>query len=343
MVMILIFILHTPLSAVPSALALRPPGGAVSQSGPLIRHHLDERQEPNVTDASLSVRFEENRPRLRAVAYRLLGSTTETEDAVQETWLRIARADAGAVDNLAGWLTTAITHVCLDMLRARKTREDAAPALRTEGAAASESTDPEREVLLADAVGSAMMVVLGTLSPGERVAFVLHDLFALSFEDIGAIVGRSAIATRQLASRARRRVQGAGEVDTELPSQHDVAQAFMAASREGNLEAVLAVLDPDVVLRVDPVTVRAAAANEARGAPRLVSETRGAADVARVFLGGARATRPALVDGTPGAAWAPGGHPRALWTFKVEQGRIAEVQVIGDPKTIARLEVLLLE
>ena len=296
-----------------------------------------------MTTASLSVRFEENRPRLRALAYRMLGSTTETEDALQETWLRIT-ADTGAVDNLGGWLTTVITRVCLDMLRARKTRENAAPAMEAEGAvAASEAIDPEREVLLADAVGSAMMVVLDTLSPPERVAFVLHDLFALSFEDIGAIVGRSAVATRQLASRARRRVQGLGEREDDLPSQREVAQAFMAASRDGNLEAVLAVLDPDVVLRVDPVAVKAAAANEAKGAPRLVSEVRGAADVARVFLGSAQAARPALVDGTPGAAWAPGGRPRALWAFKVEQGRIVEVQVIADPKAIARLEVLLLD
>jgi RNA polymerase sigma factor (sigma-70 family) len=263
---------------------------------------------------------------------------------VQETWLRITRADTGSVANFGGWLTTVITNVCLDMLRARKTREHAVPAIEAEGAvAASEPTDPEREVLLADAVGSAMMIVLDTLSPAERVAFVLHDLFALSFEDIGAMVGRSAIATRQHASRARRRVQGAGEREKELPSQREVAQAFMAASRDGNLEAVLAVLDPDVVLRVDPVAVRGAAANEARGAPRLVAETRGAADVARVFLGSAQAARPALVDGTPGAAWAPGGHPRAIWTFKVEQGRIVEVQVVADPKTIARLEVLLVD
>ncbi len=295
-----------------------------------------------MADASLSTRFEENRPRLRAVAYRILGSRSEAEDAVQETWLRIARAEAG-VDNLGGWLTTAITHVCLDVLRARKTRENAAPAVRAEGAAAPEPTDPEREVLLTDAVGSAMMVVLDTLSPAERVAFVLHDLFALSFEDIGAIVGRSVVATRQLASRARRLVQrvGEGELQDDLPSQHEVAQAFMAASRDGNLEAVLAVLDPDVVLRVDAATVKAAAAREAKGAPRLVSEVRGAGDVARVFLGGARATQPVLVDGTPGAAWAPGGHPRTLWTFKVERGRIVEMHVVGDPKTIARLEVLL--
>jgi RNA polymerase sigma-70 factor (ECF subfamily) len=274
----------------------------------------------------------------------MLGSTSETEDAVQETWLRITRADTSAVENLGGWLTTVITHVCLDMLRARKTRENAAPAIAAESAtAAPEPTDPEREVLLADAVGSAMMIVLDTLSPAERVAFVLHDLFALSFEDIGAIVGRSAVATRQLASRARRLVQGAGEREEELPSQREVAQAFMAASRDGNLEAVLAVLDPDVVLRVDPVAVKAAAANEARGAPHLVPEMRGATDVARVFLGSARAARPALVDGTPGAAWAPGGRPRTIWAFKVEEGRIVEMQVIADPKAIAGLDVLLLD
>jgi RNA polymerase sigma-70 factor, ECF subfamily len=297
-----------------------------------------------VTEFSLNARFEEDRPRLRAVAHRMLGSASEAEDAVQEAWLRLSRGDTDAVDNLGGWLTTVITHVCLDMLRARKTRENAAPAMQAEGpVAAAEPTDPEREVLLADAIGSAMMIVLDTLSPAERVAFVLHDLFALSFEDIGAIVGRSAVATRQLASRARRRVQGAGEREEELPSQREVAHAFMAASRNGDLEAVLAVLDPDVVLRVDPVAVKAAAANEAKGAPRLVPEVRGAADVARVFLGSAQAARPVLVDGTPGAAWAPGGRPRAVWAFKVEQGRIVEVQVIADPKTIAGLEVLLVD
>ena len=305
-----------------------------------------------MTDSSLSARFEQNRPRLRAIAYRMLGSASETEDALQETWLRGSRGDTSAVDNLDGWLTTIITHVCLDMLRARKTRENAAPVLQAEGAvAASEPIDAERELVLADAVGSAMMVVLDTLSPPERVAFVLHDLFAFSFEDIGAIVGRSAVATRQLASRARRRVQGAGERDqdqeqgreNELPSQREVAHAFMAASRNGNLEAVLAVLDPDVVLRVDPAGVKAAARNEAKGAPRLVPELRGAADVARVFLGSAQVARPALVDGAPGAAWAPGGRAHAVWAFKVEQGRITEVQFIADPKTIARLDVFLLD
>jgi RNA polymerase sigma-70 factor (ECF subfamily) len=315
----------------------------MSQCARLVRQPHDERQEPNVTDPSLSTRFEENRPRLRAVAYRLLGSASEADDAVQETWLRLTRADADAVDNLGGWLTTVATHVCLDMLRSRTTREHAAPAMAEDAVAASEPTDPEREVLLADAVGSAMMVVLDTLSPAERVAFVLHDLFAFSFEDVGAIVGRSAVATRQLASRARRRVQGAGEREGELPSQREVAQAFMAASRDGDLEAVLAVLDPDVVLRVDAVGVKAAAKNAAKGAPRLVPEVRGAADVARVFLGSAQVARPVLVDGTPGAAWAPGGRPHAVWAFKVEQGRIVEVQFIADPKTIARLEVLLVD
>ena len=302
--------------------------------------------ETNVTDSSLSAQFEENRRRLRAVANRMLGSTSEADDAVQETWLRIARADAGAVDNPSGWLTTVTAHVCLDMLRARKTRENAAPAIGAESAAAAGSTDPEQEVLLADAVGAAMTIVLDTLSPAERVAFVLHDLFALSFEEIGAIVGRSPVATRQLASRARRRVQGAAEAeerDPELPSQREVADAFMAASRAGDLEAVLAVLDPDVVLRVDAVTVKAAAANAARGAPRLVPEVRGAPDVARVFLGGARATRSALVGGTPGAAWAPSERAHAVWTFKVEHGRIVEMQVVGDPEAIARLDVVLLE
>ncbi len=301
----------------------------------------DERQDPNVTD--LSKRFEESRARLRALAYRLLGSATAAEDAVQETWLRLTRADSEPVDNLGGWLTTVLTNVCLDMLRARKTRELAAAAMADGAVAAREPADPEREVLLADAVGSAMMVVLNTLSPAERVAFVLHDLFSLSFEDIGAIVGRSAVAARQLASRARKRVQGAGETEEELPSQREIAQAFMAASRDGDLEAVLAVLDPDVVLRVDAFAVKAAAANEAKGAPRLAPEVRGAAAVARVFLGSAQVARPVLVEGTPGAAWAPGGRPRAVWAFKVEQGRIVEMQFVADPKAVSRLDVLVFD
>jgi RNA polymerase sigma-70 factor (ECF subfamily) len=272
----------------------------------------------------------------------MLGSATDADDAMQETWLRMTRADLGGVENLDGWVTTALTHVCLDMLRARKTRESASPAVQAEAAAAAPApADPERAILLADAVGAAMTVVLDTLTPAERVAFVLHDLFAFPFEDIGAIVGRSAVATRQLASRARRLVQGAGDQDEDLPSQREVALAFMAASREGDLEAVLAVLDPDVLLRVDPVAVRAAARNEARGAPQLAPEVRGAAAVARVFLGAARAARSALVEGTPGAAWAPGGRPRAVWTFRVERGRIAEVQLIADPETLARVDVLL--
>ena len=295
-----------------------------------------------MTEASLITRFEQNRPRLRALAYRMLGSASEADDAVQEAWLRLTRTDAGALDNLGGWLTTVVTHVCLDLLRARKTREQA-PETARGAVGASEATDPEREVLLADAVGSAMMVVLDTLSPAERVAFVLHDLFAFTFDEIGSIVGHSAVATRQLASRARRRVQGAGDPEEELPPQREVARAFMAASRAGNLEAVLAVLDPEVVLRVDAAAVKAAATNAAKGAPRLVPEVRGAADVARVFLGSAQVARPVLVEGTPGAAWAPDGRPRAVWAFKVEQGRIVEVQFVADPKSVARLDVLLVD
>ena len=292
-----------------------------------------------MTDAALSTHFEANRARLRAVAYRMLGSRSEAEDAVQETWLRLTRADSSSVDNLGGWLTTVSSHVCLDMLRARKTRENAAPALAE---AASESApDPEREFLLADAVGSAMMVVLDTLGPAERVAFVLHDLFGLAFEDIGLILGRSLEATRQLASRARKRVQSAEERDDELPSQREVAHAFMAASRDGNLEALLAVLDPDVVLRVDPIAVQAAASRQAQGAPQLAAEMRGSAEVARAFLGRAQAAELALIDGTPGAAWAPGGQARALFALKIEQGRIVEMQLLYDPKKIAQLDVFL--
>jgi RNA polymerase sigma-70 factor (ECF subfamily) len=253
----------------------------MSRCVPVVRHPRDEREETNVTDASLSARFEEHRPRLRAVAYRLLGSMTDSEDAVQETWLRVTRAEAGEVDNLGGWLTTVITRVCLDVLRARKTRENAAPALVAEGRAAeSEPTDPEREVLLADAVGSAMMVVLDTLSPPERVAFVLHDLFALSFEDVGAIVGRSADATRQLASRARRRVQRAGEravcchTDHEPPrSGHDerrmAQEAHAAETRVAARAHLLAPRAPQAV-RVSSDPAEAPRPDEARPRHRRV-------------------------------------------------------------------------
>src|SRR5438067_1495687 len=217
----------------------------------------------------LAERFEEHRPHLRAVAYRLLGSLSEAEDAVQDAWLRLSRSDTSGVENLGGWLTTVVGRVCLNMLQARTSRrEEPLGAHGSEPIVSREDgTDPEHEALLADAVGPALLVVLDTLAPAERVAFVLHDVFAVPFEEIAAIVGRSPAAARQLASRARRRVRGAATApDADLTRQREVVDAFLAASRAGDFDALLAVLDPDVVLRADRAAVQAGAAREVRGA-----------------------------------------------------------------------------
>jgi len=294
----------------------------------------------------LAERFQAHRNHLRRVAYRMLGSIGEAEDAVQEAWLRLSRSDATTVDNLGGWLTTIVGRICLDMLRSRKTRGDQEDGtLVNEPAAPSqEGLQPDAELLLADSIGVALLAVLETLTPAERVAFVLHDMFDLSFEEIAPIVGRSAIATRQLASRARRRVHGgSAPTETDAAHQRELVGAFFAASRDGDFQALLAVLDPDVVFRADAAAVRGAAANIARGAPALASEVRGASAVAEIFRGRARGAQPALVDGLAGAAWAPGGRPRAVFTFVVARGKIAEIEIVADPAHIAELDVEILE
>ena len=258
-----------------------------------------------------------------------------------------AESDSGAVDNLGGWLTTVVARVCLDMLRTRKSRREE-PADRhaaelVAGGGAERRPEPERELLLADSVGVALLVVLETLAPAERVAFVLHDMFDLSFDDIAPIVGRSTVATRQLASRARRRVQlGRAASDADLSHQQALVGAFLAASRGGDFQALLAVLDPDVVLHADGVAVAAAAANQSSGAPPFAPEIRGAAAVAETFRGRARGAQPALVDGFPGAVWAPGGQVRAVFGFvdRRRQDRAClEMEVIADPARIAELDV----
>jgi RNA polymerase sigma-70 factor (ECF subfamily) len=277
--------------------------------------------------------FEADRTRLRAVAYRMLGSPSEADDAVQETWLRLTRYGTDGVENLGGWLTTVVARVCLDMLRARQSRREEpvgvdvpAPAVRHE-----DQASPEDEVLLADSVGLALLVVLDTLAPAERVAFVLHDLFAVPFDQIGPIVGRSPAAARQLASRARRRVQGAETVsDPDLARQRDVVGAFMAAAHGGDFGALLAVLDPDVVLRADPAVVQMG------GVPK---EVRGAAEVAGTFSGRAQAARPALVNGAAGAVWTYRGQPRVVFSFTVAAGKITELEMIGDPERLGQLEL----
>src|SRR3989475_12828581 len=251
----------------------------------------------------LAEEFERHRGRLRAVAYRMLGSMSEAEDAVQEAWLRLDRTDSDAVANLGGWLTTVVARASLDMLRARRARREDYLGSRLPEPVVQVETgdDPEHEALLADSVGLALLVVLDTLTPAERLAFVLHDMFAVPFEEIAPIVGRSPAAARQLASRARRRVQGAATVpEANLTPQREVVDAFLAASRGGDFDALLAVLDPDVVLRADPAAVRAGASREVGGA----------AAVADTFKGRARAAQPALVNRAVGLVWAPGGRPR---------------------------------
>jgi RNA polymerase sigma-70 factor, ECF subfamily len=298
-------------------------------------------------DSWLARQFEETRGHLRAVAFRMLGSSTEADDAVQEAWLRLNRSDVSEVDNLAGWLTTVVARVCLDMLRSRKSRRE--EPLEPDSAELAIDPDDERsnseeQLMLADSVGLAMLLVLETLAPAERVAFVLHDLFDLSFDEIASIVGRSPVAARQLASRARRRIRGgAGTIDTDRSRQREVVDAFLAASRRGDFGALLALLDPDVVLRADPLAVEASAARLAQGAPALAAELRGATNVADAFSGRARAAQLALIDGAAGAVWAPGGKPRAAFTFAVSEGRITAIEILFDPDRLQGLDVVIVE
>jgi RNA polymerase sigma factor (sigma-70 family) len=285
----------------------------------------------------LAERFEENRPHLRAVAYRMLGSSAEADDAVQETWLRLSRAGVGGVENLGGWLTTIVARVSLNMLRSRALRreEPMDPPATGQPVAPANGTDPEHEAVLADSVGLALLVVLDTLTPAERLAFVLHDMFAVPFEEIAPIVERSPVATRQLASRARRRVQEAGPGDPpgEISRRREVVAAFLAASREGDFDALLEMLDPDIVLRADSAAAQMGADAEAIG-PRAV---------AGIFSGRAKALRPALIDGAPGAVWTYRGETRVVFAFMFAGGTITAIEQIADPERIARLEVTLLK
>ena len=282
----------------------------------------------------LAERFEENRPHLRAVAYRMLGSSAEADDAVQETWLRLSRAGVGGVENLGGWLTTIVARVSLNMLRSRTLRREEPmdpPATGQPVAPPPNGTDPEHEAVLADSVGLALLVVLDTLTPAERLAFVLHDMFAVPFEEIAPIVERSPVATRQLASRARRRVQEAGPGDPpgEISRRREVVAAFLAASREGDFDALLTMLDPDIVLRADTAAAQMGADAEAIG-PRAV---------AGIFSGRAKALRPALIDGAPGAVWTYRGETRVVFAFTFTGATITAIEQIADPERIARFEV----
>jgi RNA polymerase sigma factor (sigma-70 family) len=279
----------------------------------------------------LTSQFEANRPHLRAVAYRMLGSQSEAEDAVQETWLRLSRAGDAGVENLGGWLTTVVARVCLDMLRSRRTRAE--EPMDDDVPEPAASHDAEQEALLADSVGLALQVVLQTLAPAERVAFVLHDMFAVPFDDIAPIVGRSSAATRQLASRARRRVQGTPAVpDEEVTRQQKVVDAFLAASRHGDFQGLLAVLDPDVVMRAD------AAAMQLEG----TAELRGAQAVAQAFKGRARSAQSALVNGAVGVVVAPRGELLLVLNITVVNDKITAIDAIADPERLARFDLAVL-
>jgi RNA polymerase sigma-70 factor (ECF subfamily) len=288
----------------------------------------------------LAETFESYRSHLRAVAYRMLGSTSEADDAVQEAWLRLIRADISGVENLGGWLTTVVSRVCLDILRSRKSRREDPLIDGAPEPYARPATDPESDAVLADSIGPALLLVLDTLTPPERLAFVLHDTFAVPFEEIAPIVDRSPAAARQLASRARRRVQQAdAAADGDTGRREEVVGAFLAAAREGDFDRLLTLLDPDVVLRADAVAANAAAANQAIGAPTLSRLARGAPTVAQAFAGRARGAQRATIDGVPGAVWAPGGEPRAAFDFLVVDGRIVAIEVIAEPEQLSQLDI----
>src|SRR5262245_21407845 len=288
----------------------------------------------------LAEKFQEKRPHLRAVACRILGSSAEADDAVQEAWFRLARSEVNSVENLGGWLTTVVARVCLDMLRSRKSRkEESLEAKHLEAPETPRQANPAEEAMLADSVGSALLIVLETLTPGERVAFVLHDLFDLPFEEIGPIVGRSEAAARQLASRARRRVRGGQEGREDEVKKREIVAAFLAASREGNFNALLQLLDPEVLLTADDVAVKTAAANKAKGAPPFESEMRGAEVVAETFKGRAVAAQLALINGSVGTTWIGGGKLRVAFLFSIENGKIHGSDVVMDPEDLKEMEV----
>jgi len=285
----------------------------------------------------MAAKFEENRGHLRAVAYRILGSATEADDAVQEAWLRLTRSDTSEVENLGGWLTTVVARICLDMLRSRNSRrEDPLDDQVTEPSAPKAfAADPEQEALMADSVGLALLVVLDRLSPAERLAFVLHDMFAVSFEEIAAITGRTTAAVRQLASRARRRVQGADVRGAQRVQEREVVNAFLKALRSGDFEGLVAVLDPNVVVRID----------EAAGRPGAPREIRGAENWARgaiAFRQMARFVEPMLVDGGVGLVFAPGGKLERVLRFEIANGKIVGAEIIGETGRLKEMELAVL-
>ncbi len=295
-----------------------------------------ERREVMNKHEWLAEQFEASRAHLHMVAYRMLGSLSEADDAVQESWLRLSDANASDISNLEGWLTTVVARICLDMLRSRNIRrEESLEASDAEpGALHEERVDPEQEALMADSVGLALLVVLDTLNPAERLAFVLHDIFAIPFNEIATIVDRSETATRQLASRARRRVRGGAIVKSaDLPASRQVVDAFLLASRTGNFEALLTVLDPEMVFRID-------GAASPKGVSRVI---RGAQAVARQFSGRAQGFRVALVNGAVGLIVAPRGHLGLVLTLTIKDGKISEIEAISDPTRLRQLDLAVLD
>jgi RNA polymerase sigma-70 factor (ECF subfamily) len=283
----------------------------------------------------LAEQFEEHRTHLRAVAYRMLGSTSEADDAVQEAWLRLSRADASEVENLGGWLTTVVARVCLNMLRSRRLRREESLDFHVPDPIVSsiDGIDPEREALLADSVGLALLVVLETLTPAERLAFVLHDMFAVPFDEIAQIVDRTPTATRQLASRARRRVQGASPVsDANLARQREIVDAFFAAARNGDFDALVAVLDPDIVLRSDGGVARPGATVVLRGASTVAAS-------AITYAGLSPFVRPALVNGGAGVVVVPHGRPFSVISFTIRNDKIVEIDALADPERLRKLDL----
>jgi RNA polymerase sigma factor (sigma-70 family) len=284
----------------------------------------------------LAERFEEHRGRLRAVAYRMLGSLGEADEAVQEAWLRLSRSDASEIENLGAWLTTVVARISLNILRSRARRREEPISIRVPDPIVdpADGTDPEHEALLADSVGLALLVVLETLSPAERLAFVLHDMFAVPFDEIAPIVDRSPAAARQLASRARRRVQGERTMpDPDLDRQREVVDAFLAASREGDFDALVAVLDPDVVLRAD---FGGGVTREVHGAEAVASQAQVYARIGLVIY-------PALINGAVGAVTTRHGRPFSVAAATVRDGKIVEMDFLADPERLARLDLTVLE
>jgi RNA polymerase sigma-70 factor (ECF subfamily) len=291
----------------------------------------------------LTTQFETTRNHLQAVAYRMLGSRSEAEDAVQEAWIRLNRSESDSIDNPGGWLTTVVARVCLDMLRSRKAaREDSLEEILVDLPEVAEG-DLEERLAIADAVGPALLLVLDKLTATERIAFVLHDLFDVSFDEIAPIIERTELATRQLASRARRRIRGAALPGKDVERQQEVVAAFMQASRQGNFDALIRLLHPDVVLRADETAIKVSTANKARGAPQFSPEITGAKAVADILNGSAQGAQLALVNGLAGAAWGMNGKTVVAFCFVVEDAKIARIDIVMEKSKLDNFDIQIID